>query len=153
MARLVWAVFCQQALVDKFSNTLSIINVLEELHVSRPPEPASRNARPAAQMQCAVVSLWERTNPTEPESGKVRLRLVGPDGKKQLEALQLIDLTAYRRTRLIVELPFIPVVGEGIYRIDVYAGSGDVLRKAGSISYELHVRDSVPPVIASTDKH
>jgi hypothetical protein len=145
MARLVWAVFCQQALVDRFSNALSIINVLEEVHVIRPPEVTGKNVKPAVQMQCAVVSLWERDEPSTVESGRVRLRLISPDGKKLLDAFQQLDLATHRRTRLIAELPIVPVAGEGIYRIELHAGTGEVLRKAGSIGYELHYREPLLP--------
>ena len=151
MVKLAWAVFCQQGLVDQFSNALSIINVLEEIHVSPPPVPTRPGANPAARIQCAVVSLWEREAISTPEAGKMRLRLIDPNGKNLLNTFQDVDLMTNRRCRLIAELPFIPVVGEGMYRIDIHTAVDESWRKAGSLKYELHFR--TPELLTGTAKH
>lgn len=117
MARVVLAAFCQSAIVDRTTNNLSIINQLDELHPPPPPDRAQRGKGGVVRMafQCALVSVWEREKPQISEAAPLRIRIVTP-GKKSIDIAQgTIDLRKHRRARSVIQMPGLPIDGEGRY--------------------------------------
>jgi hypothetical protein len=141
MAKLVWSVLCQQALIDRQTNNLSLINTIDEVHPARPQQeiPKVLNGKkvlPIIPMTCSLVTLWERDRLTISESASVRASLVGPDGKTLLKIEAVIDLRKSIRARVLANLPGLPVAGNGTYKFVLRLRSGVTWRRVGQLSYE-----------------
>ena len=141
MAKLNWVIICERAVVDSASNSLSVMNVLEQVHAMRPtPDQVKAAAgRPiAAPLTCAVVTYWERSNPNRTErNSQVRLRLIDPKGKTLVESSLSLDLGKECRSRLIANLTLLPVDLAGRYVWRVYLRSKNRWQPVGEVSYEL----------------
>jgi hypothetical protein len=141
MAKLSWVIFCERSVVDSATNSLSLMNIVEEIH---PPAPTKEQLKEAAGrtigagMQCAVVSYWGRSHANKQERpSKVMLRLIDPDNAKQIEAIQELDFGNATRARLVANLQAIPAGREGTYVWRVYLRQKSRWKVVGEISYEL----------------
>jgi hypothetical protein len=96
MAKLNWVVICERAVIDSTTNSLSLMNVREDLHISPPSAEdvkAAAGRRLAAYIPTAIVSHWERDKHGRAEREReIKLRLVGPNRQVLLEASQVLDL-------------------------------------------------------------
>jgi len=150
MAELNWMVFCERAVVDSSSNSLSLMNILEEVHMVRPSAEqikAAAGRRIAVPLACTVVTNWERSDPTRAEgSAKVMLRLVDPKGKALIESTLLLDLGKASRARLFVNLQAMPAETEGTYIWRVHLHGKKRWQPVGEVSYLFEYVESVADV-------
>jgi hypothetical protein len=118
----VWTVPCSSAVVDKYSNNLSIQNVVEQLNIPE-GEPAEDTILP---VEFKIVSTWVRADPEVPAQGKGRLGLLTPPGELMAFMQEYpIDLKTSKRNRAIVNLRGFPLRGPGRYVIQVELQVGD----------------------------
>jgi len=141
MAKLIWGVYCQQAIVDRTTNGLTLINQLDEVHPPRPPDnltgPNGKKAIPLAPFPSVVVTVWERDNRRLSEIVHVQGVLIGPNKKSLIKFEQRIDLKKTPRGRLFGNLPGLPLVGQGTYRFVFRARKGTSWKRAGEIPFEV----------------
>lgn len=145
MPNLIWAVFCERAVVDSSTNNVSLLNVIEELHPAGPtPEQIKEAAGRVigAAFPCVLVSNWERSDLDRPEITTVRLRLVDPRGKTVIEVRQALDLKKNARARLMANLPGMPVGLEGRYLWRFHVARGPAWKDAGSLPIYLKYVES-----------
>lgn len=138
MAKIVWAVFCQSAIIDGMSNNLSIINQYDKLHPPTPP-PGVADKKGVAVMAfpCALASLWERDDHDISETIPMRVRLIGP-GKRSLPiAAGSIDLSKSPRSRFITNMPGLPIVGAGTYTFVYEIQMGARWKRVGDVSFQV----------------
>lgn len=123
--KVYWALICQTSIIDRDTNNISLINVVEEVMVlANPPVPLLTEGQvPEETLPTLfeVVALWARSDMKVPESGEGRMRLVDPDNNTVLTSSPYpVDLTTFLRTRIRTRLPGLPYRGtplpEGIYR-------------------------------------
>jgi len=89
----VWTVVCSRAVVDRFSNNVSLQNVLEQFSIRDEPEPGGLIPIPFE-----VMTLWTRSDFEMPAQGSQRLTLFSPSGDIIKEHEFAVDLTAdFRR--------------------------------------------------------
>ena len=127
--KIVWAVLCENSVIDRDTNNVSLINVLEQMQlVAEPPvlseaEPIPESRVPA-QMQMVILS--ERSDMSVPERGRCRLRLITPDGKESHPSEFEVDLTKTLRHRFRMNFQGIPITSQGRYMftVDVKAETG-----------------------------
>lgn len=112
-----WGVVCSRAIVDKFSNTLSIIEVLDDVTAElqqEVPDPIPEDTW--APINFHLLSLWKRTDKAQPEKKWCHYAVVTPDGKEHsFDLHQEIDLEGHVRGRLIAVVRKIKYGGEGTY--------------------------------------
>jgi hypothetical protein len=109
MIEHVWSVLCSQAVIDRDTNNISLFNALEQVTIPASPPPGG-----ALVMQYEVTTFWARVG--EPVEGKMRLRVLGPEGQALLATEAGLDLVTAERTRNRLLFQQLPIVGEGIYR-------------------------------------
>ena len=141
MAKLNWVVFCERAVIDSATNSLSIMNIYEELHPTPPTKEqieAARGTTIGAALPAALVTHWERSHASRAERAtQIRLRLVAPNGSKQIEATQHLDFGSAKYARLVANLLGLPIGQEGTYLWRVHIRSGSTWKLMGQISYDL----------------
>lgn len=123
--KVIWALLCEKAILDRDTNNASFINVVEEITVpaSPPKIPSGSDIEPILMLDLRMAILWARSNPDMPESGEARVRLIAPDETASVSAELMVDLTESQRMRGIghlIESPF-PVLQEGQYLFKVEA--------------------------------
>lgn len=146
MPKLLWAIFCQQAVVDRFTNHVSVINQFDEIHPVRQGAQKAKvqgGAKPriVAAFQCALVSLWEREKPTRSESTELKVDLVGPKSERLAQFKALLDLRKHARTRQLTNMPGIPLQGEGTYRFILRCRDGIKWRRMGIVTFEVKFQE------------
>lgn len=120
--KVIWAVLCQNSVIDRATNAISLFNVIEEIHAA--PQPPQEPLMPGtvgkgASIVFQLVTLWVRSNQDAPERGRGRLRLVLPGGESSITGEHEIDLTKFLRLRHITQITTLPIRNEGIYKFVV----------------------------------
>jgi hypothetical protein len=151
MARLMFAVFAQRVVVDKFTNNMDINAVIEELRIPRPSQDLVNKARAAkkhlaAQGVLVLVMQWRRTNPKKPEKlFRSRIEFRGPRGRVLATAEQDINILETLYMRGLVGYPSIPIAEEGTYIATIARKSGARWIRAGEASFQIAYQDVPPP--------
>jgi len=112
----VWSVLCHKGIIDKASNNISLIEVVEEIHLSSEAvEGGAKVLEVIAAMPMNWVTLWARSDLGKPEKNWIKDTIVSPSGKilggKEYE----VDLQEYKRNRRIRSVPIPPSNEPGIY--------------------------------------
>lgn len=91
----VWTVVCSRAVVDRFTNNVSLQNAIEQFSIKGEPEPDALLPIPFE-----IMTLWTRSDLNVPATGSQRLTLISPSGEKMKEMVFTLNLTGkYRRFR------------------------------------------------------
>ena len=146
MARHVWSVFCERALVDKHTESVSLINVVEEF-ILEGELPANRVDLP---IQAALVSYWTRSTRDTPEYCRTRMRVVSPSGESLATGhAWKLDLMDETRAQLVGHIEMLPLQGAGIYQlvIEYRSEQEDAWNEATRIPLEVWVH---PPSQSET---
>lgn len=134
MIRLVWAVLCRSASVDKTSNSLSMFDVAEELKLL---EPITQKGQAPIPLQ--LVTFWVRTNPSEPTKGVARTRLLLPSGEQIGKSTDhQIDLTAHKRLRSMLTFGSFPIAEAGVHEfVTEISEPGGAWREVSRVPFEI----------------
>lgn len=144
MAEHVWSVLCYKGVIDKFTNQVSLLDVIEAFNFEEVPQLPPESERPEGtffRVQAQVVSLWVRSQHDIPETVRWRVAIRLPTGKIETGDTQTeADLSAGTRGRSILQFPVLPFAGMGTYWFDVQAADGDNWITKASIPVELRLR-------------
>jgi hypothetical protein len=151
MARLMFAVFAERGVVDRFSNHLDLHGVVEQLDIPEPPAELMKKALKAkkylaARGRLALLLHWRRTNPSKPERANytARVQLIGPGGEKLVTAEQEFALREHVYMRSLLGFDALPVAGPGTYTAVVSLKVGGGWKRMGETSFQLVYRKHVP---------
>lgn len=118
MPRLDWSILCRRALIDKFTNYLTIVDVMNEASLDKIGETPS--GEQGILLNCQLVSLWTRNIPSESEKFWQVVTMTTPDGETPDYQIRLEgDLENHQRTRLVVRLSTVKYGGPGTYYFNV----------------------------------
>ncbi len=107
---------CESALIDLDSNNVSLINVVEQAALGLPANVKIGDII-RLPVELVLVTLWARDDPSIPEKGKQRLRILGQDREpapQQPEDDFEINLESHVRNRLRTSVQDLPWLGKGI---------------------------------------
>ena len=121
--RAIWAILCQNTIIDQRSNNISLIEVIEELTVPVPPPELMTEGDGELSMLVDgnLVILWTRSDLNVPEKAQTRSRIISPNGGEAQSGDFEIDLTEIVRARVIgriAELPPLTQTGEYTIKIE-----------------------------------
>ena len=118
--KVLWAILCQNAVIDRDTNTVSLFNVVEEVTVPVAPPSGDISMLPGVvPATFELVILWSRSETDEPELGMGRIALISPDSTSSTPHELNIDLTQYLRWRSRIKFPGLPITGEGTYTFQI----------------------------------
>lgn len=112
----IWSVLCAHAIVEQETNTVSLMNVIEQITVQF-NEPAVPTPGPTHMLPIPLqlVTLWQR-DPGKTAGARFKVFLRTPrDPQPQGHAEGTIDAGSNPRARITTKVPGIPWLGEGIY--------------------------------------
>jgi hypothetical protein len=116
MAEHCWTIVCEKALVNEGSNTLSLIEIIEEINIAGPAGELDREREHIdLPFSHTVVTVWTRSDPETPESGEGRITLEGEpvEGLEQSTVQVPIDLASAKRMRTIINARGLRIAGPG----------------------------------------
>ena len=116
MIRHVWSVFCSKASVDRYSNNVSLFEVIESLQFTT---AAPFNFPANVPFEGTLVTLWARQRADQPVTGEMRVRLLAPNGDQLGTSTFEIDLNRAVRARTIASISGLRIGGEGVHEIEV----------------------------------
>lgn len=116
MIRHVFSALCTKATVDRESNNVSIVDIVErlEIHV-----PAGTQLPFGFPYRADFVTLWSRQDWNQPAEAEMRTRVLSPLGVPLAEFLMAVDLVAAPRARAIGRFEGFRVAGTGMHEIEV----------------------------------
>ena len=141
---------CSRALLDKYTNSVSLIDIVEEVTVQlqRPnqeeetgEEGLSSVPQPMPLRRYVVVTLFERSDPETKEKPHSRLVIRGPSGVLHRQEMSDIDLETSKRSRYFANLSALPVGGEGTYHFDMELRASNKQRWKRASRVSLLVRE------------
>lgn len=137
MIELIWAVLCAHTIIDKESNNISLIHVIEQLTVTRNALPSVSGA-----FGFDLVTLWSRSDLERPAKGAASISLKLPSGT-ETEMMNIdVDLTDYKRSRVRVGIQGFPIEESGKYIFQIKQIEGDNKPKlVGEIPLEVIVEE------------
>jgi hypothetical protein len=152
VAKHIWSVLCSQGVLDKYTNNVSLFNVLEEMTIKPTgPLPEGDKAFPTS---LSLVTLWVRSDPATPEIAQAQMKFVAPDGTVITQATTEIDLTIHQRHRYFSRLEVMPFRGTGIYEFVIEQRIEEQWREEARVPLELKLSEvqkpAQPPVAQPT---
>jgi hypothetical protein len=126
MPELMWAVLCQQALVDEETGAISHINTVEEITLGEGEE------LPGRLPTLTLASVWRRSEPDE--TLRVRLRFLSPGGVEAVHTLPEVRFEALRH-RWNVKLAGLVVDAIGDCSITIEKQTADRWQQAATIIF------------------
>jgi hypothetical protein len=119
MAEHVWSVLCYSKSIDKETNVISLLHIVEKIGLedSEELEAALVEKGPVVfPVQMDLVSWWVRSDYSQSEkTTTVRLVTVMPSGEELYQPLSKIDLEKRTGWRHIVRFTNFPFRGLGLY--------------------------------------
>lgn len=115
MPRLVWAVLCRRAVIDKYTNLASVHDVVDSLFAAQEPEMGSQII-----IDLNVITNWARSDFALPEDPfYCRCVAVHPNGSRGRGAALEVNLSLSSRVRNVFRFPGIDFSGFGEYEFVV----------------------------------
>ncbi len=137
--RHVWTVICMQSVIDRDSNNLSLIEVLEQFQLVPPAGVKPTDCRMPFNMQW--VTLWSRSEGEEPSKHRARDTVLAPSGKRLFRREYEVDLVGTPRNRVrrgLVGLR-LPESGEYLFVTEHRTESRQSWKKASVVPIQVKV--------------
>jgi hypothetical protein len=115
MIEHIWTILCARCIVDSRTNSTTLFDLLEEIHVAVPI-----TAPGVIPQMVELVTLWARTYEDTACRGRSRLSVRDPNGEVIGQPMQYdVDLTDRPRLRNITTFGGFPVNSVGRYTLTV----------------------------------
>jgi hypothetical protein len=100
---------------------LTLVDALDAIDISAVPEIVNpQKPINIGPVSIQIVSFWYRTHINKPETGKYKVKVIGPNGTPGPSADEIeINLISNSAINSVIELPAIPYVGLGLYYFEV----------------------------------
>lgn len=128
--KVIWALLCETAIVDRDTNNISLVNIVDEMTVPAPPPQGLLG--PVIErievLDLRLAILWARSISDVPESGEGRITVVAPDDSISVSPEVEVDLSQSQRMRAVghlLESPF-PSWQEGQYLFKIESRTEDL---------------------------
>jgi len=149
----LWSLICQQAITNKDSNNLTLVEVLEEIKYLPSADPeaqemirnAIREGRFSLPIQIFFVSTWIRSDLEKPERSEQQLVIKAPNGERLPPTTSFVDLHDYIRIRSVAVVSTLPLKGDGIYQFVVSHRVNDEWQEDASIPLTIYEGPSAEP--------
>lgn len=140
MAEHIWSVLCSKGLVDKSSNLVSLIEVVENLTITLTEQIPAGAREAALSLSFVLVSYWIRSDSKAGENVAGRVRTLGP-GEQSLSSSEFeVSLMQHSRARHFMRFASMPYDGAGMYRFVVEQRVGDGWRQVASVPLQLEIK-------------
>lgn len=123
MAEHVWSVLCDRSVIDKSSNQVSLLNVVESLKLFVDKEELDKlrqlgggsEEAPSFKRRMHFVTWWVRSALDVPETVPIRIVVISPRGERGGTASATVDLSEKSSYRIQIVIDGLKYLGEGRY--------------------------------------
>ncbi len=133
----IMTVACGSSAVDRDSNSLSILNVIEEITVnldSVQNQPIDLSQKKGVQFPFEIVSVWGRLNNSDDISAEIKIVLHDPDGVVMQELPYKLEIKAiHQRMRIRIKSNGLNITKQGDYYFSILLKSGDSFEEVGQV--------------------
>lgn len=96
MAEHVWSILCSSSIVDKQTNNISLLGLIDQVTIPATPDGTAK----MLPISCEFISLWKKTAEASPEKFQTQVLFKTPDGETANPA-SVIDVSILKkRTRV-----------------------------------------------------
>ena len=153
----IWSVLCQRSIIDRSSNTVSLIDVLEQLNINVSPEQVAKKSDEGIviQINFDIVSFWTKdSNETKPANFEVVVEFNDPDGKKLRSFNKSVEVAEnYQRIRTQIRVPNLQVFQAGTHSIRIRIKEGEQKRESQVVAeLPLEIKFAFPAKEAKNSK-
>ena len=138
--RHVWSVLCQDAVIDRDSNAVSLFKCLAGF-AAKFIGPELPTDMPAF---CKLATLWIRSDVLVPEKVLSRIRYLTPQGESVNEVTHEVDLSVHVRSRNVLSLQGLPYRGDGEYEFVVETQDDDEWHIAVRVPVQIALEHELP---------
>jgi len=127
MERHVWSLLCEKTVLEAGTQSLSILNVYEDIQIQGIFDSAIAIPNPPlVPLALTIVSVWERSNINgEEDKESFRVRIIDPNGKELATNEQVFSLTGpLLRARAILRIGGMPISESGRYVFEIQGRRG-----------------------------
>jgi len=121
MAKVVWGILCRKGILDKYTNSVSLIDVIESVQVTerKVGDEIPANEVPTILMGMSLVYLLERSRKDIPERPTCRVRITSPKNKQNYGPEIELDIESSVRSRYFAGISALPADGAGRYKFEL----------------------------------
>lgn len=113
MPRHIWSVLCKRGILDRYTNSVSLIDTVEGFNLTFvQPVPEGQRVTIATAMH--LVTLWIRSDRNEPETFEARPVIIMPSGDEVGGHVLTVNLELMF-VRTFMKLEAMPFEGPGLY--------------------------------------
>ncbi|MFP4393785.1 MAG: hypothetical protein ACLFTI_00860 [Anaerolineales bacterium] len=139
-----WSIACVRAVVDRYTNNVSLEHIIEQITVQ-----GALQDEGAIPIELDVMILWEIDEPKDADVYNSRLVVVGPDKKELASNEMKVNLTKHKRSRNRIHLQGLPFQGFGHYVLRVDLKQENQWEAVGSIHIDVVQRDALSELQSS----
>jgi hypothetical protein len=132
----VWTVLCSHAVIDQDSNSVSLLDVVEQLEIGEEPTPEG-----GVLFSLDLMTLWARTDLDVPAWGHGRVTFLSPSGELVRGPFSFdIDLSQHRRNRTKGRFQALPITGSGrhVFRVELQNENETEWHQVANIPLEVY---------------
>lgn len=151
MAEHVWSILCSSSIIDRETQAVSLLNIVEIFTITEPAAILNQalETKAAFQVQMELWSQWFRSDYATPETVTVRCSLVAPGEERLPPQSFLVSLEEAPTAHTKLRISLFPFRGAGVYSwvIEKRVGDPDNWEVVARIPIELNVnpRESIIP--------
>ena len=119
-----WSIACARAVVDRYSNNVSLEHIIEQITVQR-----TMQVEKAIPIELDVMTLWEIDDTSDV--------VVSPDEEELASSELEVNLTKHKRSRNRIHLRGLPFQGFGHYILRVDLKHDDQWKAVGSVHIDV----------------
>lgn len=144
MPKHLWSVICEKPILDEHSNTLSLIDVMDEIEVDLDQaDIVVHNSHKYLVVHFAIVSVWAPNKDDEGTEWKSRVTMVVPDGQAYALPVEKMDFRKSKYFKTISRVNNIPFVGEGEYYFNIECQAVDADDNTWTVGTQLPLTVSI----------
>ncbi len=138
MAKHVWTILSNKTMIDRTSNAISLIDVIEQINLSGSGLNEYKKGREVViPFNYSLATLWIRSDPKKPEKVNSRTTLFTPDNKISYSQEIEIDLTNHQRRRSIIDFRSLPLSGPGTYKYKIEQKAGKNWKTVATFPFDV----------------
>ena len=134
-----WSIACHHAVVDRYTNNVSLLHLIEQITMTGRPEPDG-----LIPITFDIMTLWERGELDEPETRMSRIVVLNPDGCECELAERSINLTEHQRLRARLTVTGVPFQGFGRYCFRTDIKDGETWLDVGRVCIDVAQGEAKP---------
>jgi len=119
MIKHAWSLLCRKTIIDKETNNLSIIDILEQVQVNA-SVPSNAVFPVKVPISYELVSMWTREHASDETKAEIEIKITGPDGiVGTTHSKELVFPVSIQRMRSRIRISGIEITNSGVYEFTV----------------------------------